>query len=105
MKSSSYYINDGFFDTTFNKCLEFTNLYETKNIINKNIKKEIMLIYDDKRDNFLSSTYEKKIMEFLKKNKNYSFNIVYTIKTYSHFSHSLAIKKYDEIKKKMKHWL
>ena len=38
-------------------------------------------------------------MEFLKKNTNYSFNIVYTIKTCSHFSHSLAIKKYDEIKK------
>ena len=45
MKSSSYYIKDDFFDITFNKCLEFTNLYETKNMINKDINKEIMLIY------------------------------------------------------------
>ena len=68
-------------------------------MINKNIKKEIMLIYDNKSDYSLFLTYEKKIKDFLQNNKNYSFNIVYSIKTYAHFSHSLAIKKYDEIKK------
>ena len=99
LKSSSFYINNDFFEKTFNKCIEFTNLYESKNMINKNIKKEIMLIYDNKSDYSLPLTYEKKIKDFLQNNKNYSFNIVYSIKTYAHFSHSLAIKKYDEIKK------
>lgn len=98
LKSSSYYIKDDFFDTIFNKCQEFVNLYESKNMIDKNIKKEIMLIYDNKEDYKLSVIYEQKIMNFLNKNKNYSFNIVYTVKTYAFFSHSLAIKKYEEIK-------
>ena len=99
LKYSSYYIKDDFFDSIFNKCLEFTNLYETKNIIDKNIKKEIMLIYDDANDYSLSTNYKKKIKKFLKENEHYSFNIVYSIKTYSYFSHSLALKKYDNIKK------
>ena len=98
LKSSSYYIKDDFFDITFNKCLEFTNLYETKNMINKDINKEIMLIYDDKNDYTLSTYYEQKIMDFLSNNTTYSFNIVYSIKTYTYFSHSLALKKFDNIK-------
>ena len=81
LKSSSYYIKDDFFDITFNKCLEFTNLYETKNMINKDINKEIMLIYDDKNDYTLSTYYEQKIMDFLSNNTTYSFNIIYSIKT------------------------
>ena len=102
LKSSAYYINDNFFDTTFNKCQEFANLYESKNMINKDVKKEIMLIYDNKSDSSLPQKYEKKIMDFLKKNKDYSFSIVYSIKTYYFFSHSLAIKKYDDIKNENK---
>ena len=99
LKSSSYYIKNDFFETTFNKCLEFTYLFEGKNMIKKDCKKEIMLIYDDKNDYSLSINYENKIMDFLKSNKDFSFNIVYSIKTYSYFSHSLALKKYDNIKK------
>ena len=68
-------------------------------MIKKDCKKEIMLIYDDKNDYSLSINYENKIMDFLKSNKDFSFNIVYSIKTYSYFSHSLALKKYDNIKK------
>ena len=99
LKSSSDFINDEFFDALFNKCLEFTHLFESKNMIIKNTKKEIILIYDNKGDSPLSYRYEQKIMDFLKNNKNYSFNIVHSIKTTPYFSHSSAINKYNEIKK------
>ena len=67
-------------------------------MINKDINKEIMLIYDDKNDYILSTYYEQKIMDFLSNNTTYSFNIIYSIKTYTYFSHSLALKKFDNIK-------
>ena len=57
-----------------------------------------MLIYDNQNDLSISLRYKEKISDFLERNKDFSFNIVYSIKTYSFFSYSLAIKKYDDIK-------
>ena len=100
LKSSSYYINDDFFKKIFNKCKEFVNLYESKKWITKDTQKEIMLIYDDKIDYKIEGQYEYLIQKFLKDNKDYSFNIVYSIKTYPYFSHSLAIKNQKKIEEK-----
>lgn len=68
-----------------------------------------MLIYDDKINYKIAKEYEELIQNFLYINKDYSFNIVFTIKSYPYFSHSIAIKnqkklqeQYEEVSNELK---
>ena len=90
------------FDELFKNYSIFIDLYKSKNWINENTKKEIMLIYGNEKDNNLIDKYEELIWHFLENNKECVFNVVYSMKSYPFFSHYLAIKKYDGIKKENK---
>jgi len=102
LKSSDEYINDEYFDLLFYKYYEFIKLYESKKWVTEETKKEIMLIYDYKRTDKIYNKYKEKIEDFIKKNKNCSFNIVYSLRSYPYFSHSLAINKYNNLKEEIK---
>ena len=97
--SNAIYKNNDFLNTLFNKYYNLLHLYKTKNWIKENTKKHIMLIYDSQQDRKIEALYEGQIWDFLKNNKDCTFSIVYAMKTYPYFSHSIALKKYDEIKK------
>ena len=97
--SNAIYKNNDFLNTLFNKYYNLLHLYKTKNWIKENTKKHIMLIYDSQQDSKIEALYEGQIWDFLKNNKDCTFSIVYAMKTYPYFSHSIALKKYDEIKK------
>ena len=88
-----------FFKKLFNKYKEFIHLYESKNWIEKDTKKEILLFYDN---DFLDITIDIEyiIIDLLKENPNYIFKIIYTLKSYPYFSHSLAIEKHNQLEQK-----
>ena len=85
----------------FNKYKEFIHLYESKGWIKKDTKKEIILIYDN-------SIYEislentKIIQNFVSENKDCTFEIVYSYKSYPFFTHTLAIGKYERVSEESK---
>ena len=47
----------------------------------------------------ISNKFESMIKDFVNKNKDCTFKIIYSVKSYPYFSHSLAISKYQEISK------
>ena len=90
---------ENFFTNLFNKYKEFIHLYESKRWIKKDTNKEILLIYDNDIIE-ISKEIEDIINNLLKKNLNCTFKIIYTLKTYPFFSHSLAISKYNQVTQK-----
>ena len=88
-----------FFTNLFNKYKEFIHLYESKRWIKKDTNKEILLIYDNDIIE-ISKEIEDIINNLLKNNLNCTFKIIYTLKTYPLFSHSLAISKYNQVTQK-----
>ena len=85
-----------FFKKLFNKYKEFIHLYESKKWIEKDTKKEILLIYDNDIIN-ISIDIESILFELLRENQNCIFKIIYTLKSYPYFSYSLAIDKHKQI--------
>ena len=85
-----------FFTKLFNKYKEFIHLYESKNWIKKETKKEILLIYDNDLIE-ISTDIEDIIHNLLKQNPDYTFKIIYTLKSYPYFSHSVAIRKHSQL--------
>ena len=90
---------EDFFKKLFNKYKEFINLYESQKWIEKNTKKEILLIYDNDIID-ISLDIENIITNLLKENQNCIFRIIYTLKSYPYFSHSLAIEKHNKLEQK-----
>ena len=88
IKLSKY---ENFFRKLFNKYKEFIHLYESKGWIKKDTKKEILLIYD-KDIIEISTEIEDIINNLLSNNLDCTFKIIYTLKSYSYFSHSVALK-------------
>ena len=98
LKSSLYSFDNETFNGLLNKFKEFTYLYESRGWIDKKTKKEIILIYDSELADKVINEYENKIKEFIQNNKEFSFSVVYSISSFSFFSHNSAINKYLEIK-------
>ena len=98
LKSSLYLFDNKTFNGLLNKCKEFAYLYESRGWIDKKTKKEIILIYDSELTDKIINEYENKIKEFIQNNKGFSFSLVYSISSFSFFSHNLAINKYLEVK-------
>ena len=87
-----------FLKILFNNYKEFLYLYESNEWITKDTNKEIILIYDNEMKR-ISNKFESMIKDFVNKNKDCTFKIIYSVKSYPYFSHSLAISKYQEISK------
>ena len=98
IKYSLYSFDNETFNGLLNKFKEFTYLYESRGWIDKKTKKEIILIYDSELTDKIINEYENKIKEFIQNNKGFSFSLVYSISSFSFFSHNLAINKYLEVK-------
>jgi len=90
-------IYEDFFTKLFNKYKEFIHLYESKNWIKEDTKRELLLIYDD---DYIDTEMEDVIDNLLKENRDYTFKIIYTKKSFPFFSHSLAIRKHKQLEKK-----
>ena len=88
-----------FFIKLFNKYKEFIHLYKSKNWIKEDTKREILLIYDNDIID-ISSDIEDIINNLLKENTDCIFKIIYTLKSYPYFSHSVAIRKHSQITQK-----
>ena len=101
LKSSIYNeLNNQNLEELFNKCKEFTYLYESRGWIDKKTKKEIVLIYDSADINEIEKEYKNKINEFVENNNEFSFSFVYFNKPIF-FTHSLAINLYHEAKSQL----
>ena len=87
---------EDFLRKLFNICKELTNLYISKNFINRKQKVEIIIIYDDKVSNKLMK-YKKQISDFIKKNVNFKLKIVYSSPNYSYFYPSLIKDELNEL--------
>jgi hypothetical protein len=88
-----------FFKKLFNKYKKFIHLYESKNWIKKDTKREILFIYDNDIIE-ISSEIEDIINNLLKKNPDCTFKIIYTLKFYPYFSHSVAIRNHKQLTEK-----
>ena len=91
-----------FLKSLFKKYKEFNHLYLSKKWINENTKKEIMLIYDNNINDLEQLNSFDIINDFINENKDCTFNIVYSYKSYPFFSHSLAINKYNQLSEENK---
>lgn len=92
-------IYEEFFTKLFNKYKVFIHLYESKNWIKEDTKREILLIYDNDIIE-ISEDIEDIINNLLKENPNCTFKIIYTLKSYPYFSHSIAIRKHNQLTQK-----
>ena len=88
-----------YFTKLFNKYKEFIHLYESKNWIKKDTKREILFIYDNDIIE-ISSEIEDIINNLLKENPDCTFKIIYTLKSYPYFSHSVAIRNHNQLTEK-----
>ena len=90
---------EDFFKKLFDKYKEFIYLYESRKWIEKDTKREILLFYDNDIIE-ISEDIENIINNLLKENPNCTFKIIYTFKTYSYFSYSLAIGKHNQLEQR-----